>query len=278
MSRKPGFYPDVPAEEYHEGLQQDPRPLSSTLAKDLLRKLPAEAKWTLEHGEHKVAYDEGRAIHELILEGDLKTIVELPFDSWRTKASQEAKGSAYLDGLTPMLPRDLDPIRHLAATVRANPDVNALVTSGGQAELSALATIDGVPVQARYDYLRLPDDTHRGFILDLKTVARSASPRDFMRNAASYGYHIQAAFYQMVLEALGHPDVPFFWLVVSKQEPHAHSIIQASSEDLQVGRDLAYRALEIWESILKDGWPTNTPITQSALPAWILYEAMEQAL
>ena len=46
-----GLHEDIPADVYHAGLA-NPRPLSSTLAKNLLRKLPEEARWELEQGEH----------------------------------------------------------------------------------------------------------------------------------------------------------------------------------------------------------------------------------
>ena len=270
---EPGIYPDIPAKVYHAGLTT-PRPLSSTLAKNLLRKLPEEALWELEHGEHKDAYDFGTAAHELILQGELQTAVELPFDSFRSKAAQEARDEARVEGLTPFTEGKLDDVRRMADVVRAKPENASLLGTGGQAEVSALVECDGIMLQTRYDYLRLPDETHEGFILDLKTVADSAHPRDFMRNGAVYGYHIQAAMYQLVLQLLGYPKLPFIWLVVSKQEPYASSLIQASQVDLEVGQLMLTQAIIRWKAV-QAGKQHGAGITQSFFPAWIQYEAEE---
>ena len=270
---EPGIYPDIPAKVYHAGLST-PRPLSSTLAKNLLRKLPEEALWELDHDEHKASYDFGTAAHELILQGELQTAVELPFDSFRTKAAQEARDQARLDDLTPFTEGKLDDVRRMADVVRAKPENASLLGTGGQAEVSALAECDGIMLQTRYDYLRLPDEHHEGFILDLKTVADSAHPRDFMRNGATYGYHIQAAMYQLVLQLLGYPKLPFIWLVASKQEPYASSLIQASQVDLEVGQLMLTQAIIRWKAV-QAGKQQGAGITQSFFPAWIQYEAEE---
>ena len=272
--RGPGLYPGIPAKVYHAGLST-PRPLSSTLAKNLLRKLPEEALWELEHGERKDSYDFGTAAHELILQGELQTAVELPFDSFRTKAAQEARDEARLGGLTPFTEGKLDDVRRMADVVRAKPENASLLGTGGQAEVSALVECDGIMLQTRYDYLRLPDEKHSGYILDLKTVAGSAAPRDFLRNAAGYGYHIQAAMYVKVLELLGYGTLPFIWLVASKQEPYASSLIQAQPDDLQIGGGLLEIAERKWAHIIENGWPTTTGITQAGMPGWIEYEAEE---
>lgn len=272
LTRPAGLYPGIPNKEYHEGLQTDPRPLSSTLAKNLLRSLPSDARYELEHGEWKDSYDFGAAVHELILEGELKTVVELKYDSYRTNAAKDQRDEARRAGGIPMLSHRLDEARAMADAVRSDPEVMKLLSTGGYAEISALCEIEGVPVQTRYDYLRLPDDTHRGYILDLKTTGESAAPRDFQRNGAVYGYHIQAALYRMALAELGYPDLPFFWLVVSTKKPYAHSIIQASEMDLKTGEALARLALEIWGDIIRDGWPKSTPIIQSSFPMWTHYE------
>ena len=275
----PGLHPGIPAHVYHAGLTRDPRPLSSTLAKNLLRTLPAEARWHLENHEDKPAYATGTAIHELLLQGELQTIVEFPYDSWRTKEAREARDGALIEGATPMLTKDLDQAREIVAAARGNTDVTRLLDASGHAEISALATIEGVPVQARYDYLAEPaTETGAGYIVDVKTVAGSAHPDQFNRAAATYGYHIQAALYRRVLEELGHGELPFYWIVISKQEPYAASVIKASEIDLMTGSELVDRALNIWRDVIKHGWPATTGITESSLPAWAHYEVEDQEI
>lgn len=265
-----GLHPNVPNDVYQRGLTT-PRPLSSTLAKNLLRRLPEEVLWELAHHETKRAYDFGIAVHELILQGGLQTVQELDFDSFRTKEARAARDEAREAGLTPMLASSLTAAREMAAVVREKPENAALLATGGDAEISALVEYDGITMQTRYDYLRLPDETHEGFILDLKTVEGSAHPRGFVRNGASYGYHIQAAMYQVVLELLGYPRLPFIWLVASKTPPYASTLIQASQVDLEVGREMLAAAIVQWKKVLA-GETSTTGITQSQFPTWIQYE------
>ena len=269
-----GLHPDIPNDVYHAGLA-NPRPLSSTLAKNLLRKLPEEARFELEHGEHKESYDLGTAEHELILQGGFQTVAELDFDSYRSKDAQTARDNARAEGKTPLLGKKLDSVKAMADAVRSKPDNAALLDSGGMAEVSALVEYAGVPLQTRYDYLQLPRDGKGGFILDLKTVAGSADQREFLRNAASYGYHIQAAMYQKVLELLGYGRLPFIWLVVSKKEPYASNLIQAQPDDLEIGAGMFEIAVKKWGQIIKNGWPQTTGIRQAGMPKWIEYEAGE---
>ena len=272
--RGPGLYPWIPNAEYHRGLV-DPRPLSSTLAKNLVRMLPEEARWHQEHGEYKQSFSEGTAAHELILQDGFQTVVEMPYDSWRSKEAREARDAAQAEGLTPMLTAQLHNVKAMAEAVRSKPDNAQLLGTGGEAEVSALVEHDGIMLQTRYDYLRLPNEKHSGYILDLKTVAGSAAPRDFLRNAAGYGYHIQAAMYVKVLELLGYGKLPFIWLVASKQEPYASSLIQVQPDDLQIGGGLLEIAERKWAQIIENGWPTTTGITQAGMPGWIEYEAEE---
>lgn len=276
MTRTPGLYPGIPHAEYHAGLTPHPRPLSSTLAKNLLRTLPEEARWNLEHHEDKPAYATGTAIHELLLQGELQTIVEFPYDSWRTTEAREARDGALIEGATPMLTKDLDQAREIVEAARENPAARSLLDADGDTEVSALCEIRGVPVQARYDKLVMPANGDRGLIVDVKTVAGSAHPDQFNRAAANYGYHIQAALYRRVLEKLGHGELPFYWIVISKQEPYAASVIKASEIDLMTGSELVDRAIGIWRNILEHGWPATTGITESSLPAWAHYEVEDQ--
>ena len=270
---KPGIYPDIPAKVYHAGLST-PRPLSSTLAKNLLTMLPEEALWELEHGEHKDSYDFGTAAHELILQGELKTAIELPFESFRTREAKEAKAEAESQDLTAFATGKLDEVRGMADVVLAKGENAGLLGSGGQAEVSALVECDGIMLQTRYDYLRLPDETHEGFILDLKTTTGSASPSAFNKVAGKYRYHVQAAMYQWVLQLLGYPKLPFIWLVVSKNKPYASSLIQASQTDLETGQLCLNDAINKWKAV-QSGKTASSGITQSSLPAWIQYEAEE---
>ena len=176
-----------------------------------------------------------------------------------------------------MLTAELAEIRQIVKAVKSNPLVRELLPDYGRAEVSALAVLHGVKVQARFDYLVMADAPTGsrfgtwGWIVDVKTVAGSANPHDFNRTAANYGYHIQADLYQRVARALGH-ELPFYWLVVSKTPPFACSIIRVSDIDLTAGSVQTDKALKLWADVLANGWPKNVEVYESELPGWVHYE------
>lgn len=276
VSREPGLYPGIPNSEYQRGLI-DPRPLSWSTGKLLALASPAEFQHALSNPVHKAAFDEGQAVHELVLEGEFKTVVELPFDDLRTKAAKEARDEAYAAGLTPMKSADLAPIHAMAEAVRNSALASSVLTSG-EPEVSALAldADTGVMMQARFDWLR-DLDSRRPIIVDLKTTARGVDPRSANREIADRHYHGAAAYYARVLRALGYPDPVFLFIFVSKAAPHLVSVTQLSLVDRQVGDLLVDKMLSTFTRCTAAGvWPGHdTEIHTTQLPIWSTYEAEE---
>ena len=112
MITEPGFYPDMPADEYHS----DPCPkpsLNQSLAKVLLDRSPLHA-WHQHprlnpnyerNGETK--FDLGTCAHAMLI-GRGKEIVPIPFDDWRSKAAKEAREDAALAGKQAVLEHQHD--------------------------------------------------------------------------------------------------------------------------------------------------------------------------
>lgn len=273
MSRTPGLYEGLSNAEYQAGLT-NPRPLQSTNAKHLITASPAEFIWHINNRVEQSYFDAGQALHELVLEGEFKSVTVLPFDNWRTKASQEAKAAAYAAGQTPMLERDLVDVYAMAKAVRKS-ELAQSVLSNGKPEVSALAVDPetGITLQARFDWLRL--DTPRPQIIDVKTTAKGANPKSFNREAAERRYHFSASFYSRVLTALGYHEPEFLWVVVGKDEPHMVSVVAYSEVDRTAGDVLVDHALRLYAECTETGeWPGyDTRIHQSALPAWAHDEA-----
>lgn len=273
MSIKPGLHHGIPNAVYQAGLT-DPHPLQSTYAKNLITGSPAEFIWRRDHREEKSYFDAGQALHELVLEGQFTSVEVLPFDNWRTKASQEAKAEAYAAGKTPMLERDLENVYAMAAAVRESSLAQSLLVVG-HPEVSALAVDPdtGLTLQARFDWLR--DLEGKPLIVDLKSTAKGANPRSFNREAADLRYHFSASFYSRVLTALGYPEPQFMWLVVGKDAPHSVSVIEYSEVDRTAGDVLVDHALRLYAECTRSGiWPGwDTHIHQSSLPPWAHDEA-----
>ena len=260
-------------EDYHAGMRPGVKPLSSTFAKELINKSPYEAKFA--ERKDSPAFAIGRAIHELALEGEYKTILPCDVSDWRTKAAKELKAQAEADGLTPMKLSELEHVEAIAAAVRAHP-IAAEILSEGHAEVSALVEDDGLYEQVRIDWLRV--DQKRPALWDLKAVAGTANPREFNRTIATYGYHVQAAMYADVIKRVLKLDVDptYSWIVVSKEKPYAVSVVKASKATMQTGFLLYAKAREIYRESVETGtWAGYDEITESELPMWAEYQAEE---
>lgn len=237
---KPGLYESISNADYHRGLLSDPKPLSSSMAKTLVTKSPAEFKWEADNRVEKDAFDEGQAVHELVLEGGFKTIDVYDFDSWRTKESQAAKAESYANQRHPMLKKDTANLYAMAGAVKSSKLASSVFTDG-KPEVSALVqdTKSGIWLQARFDWLR---DDH-AVIGELKTTAKGANPRSFNREIAERHYHLAGAFYSRVLRLLGYETPTFRYVAVSKAAPHLVSVLELTVSDRIVGDHLVHRHL-----------------------------------
>lgn len=281
MTLEPGLHYDISNEDYHRGMASDPKPLSSSMAKTIAIKSPAEFRWEQTHRIDRSAFDEGQAVHELVLEGGFKSIDVHGFDSWRTKEARTARDASYAVQRHPLLARDVAPLQDMADAVRAS-SLAAAELSNGRPEVSALAFDPefGINLQARFDWLRLPEfGADRPAIVDLKTSVIGANPRTFNREIAERRYHLSMAFYRRVLMLLGYDDPELKFVVVDKKAPHLVSVHEVSVSDRIVGDVLAKKAIGTYAACLATGeWPGyDTAIHHTDMPAWATYEAEEIA-
>lgn len=257
----PGVYDDVPEDEYHA----DPS-LSSTGAR-LLVDCPAKYRHTADHGErHSAAFDLGKAAHALVL-GVGAPVRVVDADDWRTKAAREERDAARADFETPMLRKDWERVCAMAEALLRHPTARAWVEHG-RPEVSLFWSDPrhDVPCRARIDYLR---DTSRVVLVDIKTTT-NASPAAFTRSVASYGYHVQAAWYQTGARHLLDLDEPppFVFLVQEKEPPYLVGVYELDDDALTAGRHLASRAVAIWRECTDRGeWPAY-PAQVLTLPRW----------
>lgn len=276
-----GLHEDIPNAVYHAGMLSDPKPLSSSMAKTIVTKSPAEFRWEQDHRVERQVFDEGQAVHELVLEGGFKSIDVLDFDSWRTKDAKTARDESYAAQRHPLLTSDIAPLQSMANAVAASPLASGVFVNG-KPEVSALVFDEehGVHLQARMDWLQLPEwGGSRPVIADLKTTIKGANPRSFNREIAERRYHLSMAFYRRVLMLLGYDDPQLLFVVVDKAAPHLVSVHEMSVSDRIVGDLLVDKAIATYAACLTaDKWPGyDQQMHVTDMPAWASYEAEDIA-
>lgn len=265
---EPGVYDEMPEDRYHA----DPVPagsLSSTGARELLG-CPARYAYTQEHGRpDSRAFDLGKVAHAMIL-GTGAEYVALSYDAWTTKAAREARDEARAAGLVPLTRPEMEQAEGIAAAFRASPAA-ALLAEDGLPERSLFWVDDktGIWCRARLDH------SNGLTTVDLKTT-RDADPHKFGRDAATYGYHIQAAFYLRGIRALGLAgdlEPEFVFALVEKVPPYLTSTPALDAEALAVGDELVGRALRRYVECERTGYWPGYPaeIVTVSLPRWATY-------
>lgn len=260
----PGFHDDLPEADYHA----DRDSLSVSGAKVML-KAPALFRYQQDNPVHKDVFDFGSAAHALVL-GVGAEIVEIQADDWRTKLVQAARDDAREEGLVPLLSKDYLRVREMADALSSHRLATRLL-SEGRPEVSAYAPdgATGVMRRGRFDWLGST------ILTDYKTAA-SSEPNAFVKAAANFGYHMQAAWYTDLARDLGHPADAFAFIVQEKEAPYLVTVIELPAELVEVGRDRNRRALERFRDCTESGyWPGYVPddtFAQPAAPRWALYD------
>jgi hypothetical protein len=262
---KPGLHFDLPETDYH-GHQGS---LSVTGAKTLLRA-PALYKWQREHPVHKDVFDFGKAAHQRVL-GVGAQVTRLDFDSWRTKAAQEARDAERAAGRVPLLGADFERVQAMADALREH-TLAAQLLGAGEPEVSAFCADEptGVMRRSRFDWI---EPTR--ILVDYKTTVCS-EPSAFARSAATFGYHMQAAWYLDIADDLDLEPRGFLFIAQEKEAPYLVSVVELTADALEVGRARNRRALQMYRDCSESGiWPGYTPdtdITPIDLPAWAYRE------
>lgn len=267
-----GIVHGLPEAEYHRGPE-----LSSTGAKTLL-DVPARYAWQRTHGRpDKTAYDFGHLIHELIL-GVGQGIHVAAFDSWRTKAAQEASDAARRRGEVPVLRKDLLEASAARREVRRHPIAGRLI-QGGTPEVSVFWTDEETQVacRGRIDYLT-KTRTGRDLIVDVKSTREGgANPARFGRSVHDYRYHLQAAWYLAGAVATGlvQPDAGYLFLIVETTPPHPVTVARLDDDALTLGHSLMRRALDLYRTCTLTGeWPSySAEVAEISLPPWAWKES-----
>lgn len=210
----PGYYRDIPNEQYHSG------PGISKSQLDLVRKSPSLLQWSKtapEDEEKKSALNVGDAVHALLLEPErFKAEYAVgPENAPRnTKAGKEkwAEFEASLKpGQTVLTAEEGRKIQLIYGSVMAHPNARWLVDAKGDAEASIYWNDPetGLLCRCRPDKVL----TEHNWIVDVKTTA---DMNKFARSVYDYRYHVQDPFYcEGYRQHFGEVPAGFLFLVVS---------------------------------------------------------------
>jgi hypothetical protein len=273
-----GVVDGMPDVEYHA----HPALSCSGARKLLPPSCPALFRWEQDHPrESTKAFDAGHAAHQLVL-GTGPEIVVIEHDDWRTKDAKERRDAAYAAGQVPLLTKEYEPIKAMAAALRAHPVASKLLDPGrGRPEQSLFWTDrkSGVPLRARLDFLPHVVSGRRLLLADYKT-ALSADPVEFKRSAANYGYHQQDSWYSDAARALGlDPDPAFLFVVQMKSPPYLVTVVELDEQAKRIGRQLNRHAINTFQQCTAQGrWPGfSDEVELVSLPAWYVrkYEETE---
>lgn len=261
---KDGIYPGMSRAEYDsiDAINQ------STLKH--FKKSAAHARLAITNPKEPTsAMDFGNAFHCAVLEPNrfADTYVIAPNLGNRSNADKAAWGEFRANNIGKEIVT-LDEMARIKAMKDAcytHPIVSKLLNGGGKNEICVVWTDKETGLRCK----SLLDRTTRFMdwtvVVDLKTC-EDASPNEFARAAAKYGYHEQSAFYLAGLDALAPASRRFFFVAVEKSEPHGIVIYEPDEVSLGHGRAAFRRHLTMYAQCKStDIWPSY-PIGITPLP------------
>jgi hypothetical protein len=219
----------------------------------------------------------GTAVHTALLEPDIfeRDYVVAPKFDRRTKEGKEASQAweAENAGKTMLTAEQMAAIEQMVASVHGHTGAANLLGSG-LAEMSGFWIDEtGIECKCRPDWLVTMEGRTDWVtaIVDVKTCV-DASADGFSRAIATFGYDVQAAFYQDGLKALTGRTIPFYFIAVEKDLPYAVAAYKASDDVIEVGRSKYRAALQLLKWCRdNDRWPAYQPngeIETITLPRW----------
>jgi hypothetical protein len=254
----------ISAEEY----QADPCPEPSLSRGAIIHLLdcPAKAFWNHprlnpdfpkdERDEAK--FDQGKATHNLLLEGGNKIFVVEGFDDWKKSAAKEARYEVRGIGKIPLLTKQFDHVSAMIEAarrkIREYSDLGISdMAKEGDAELSYLWQDNfGVWCRVRPDWIK----KDRTLIVDYKSTGTSANPDDYSGHINKMDYPTQSVFYRRGVAAVEGTTPDFVFIAQSDEPPYLCSFhgIDVMNEDMAVEK--VEVAIKLWAHCLKTGkWP-----------------------
>ena len=260
----PGIFPEVDPRDYHA----DPCPtpsLSNSIACTIIEH-SLEHAWCehprlnpmFERDEAK-KFDVGNAAHILFL-GRGKRFAVLDHENYTTKAARLERDEAIALGRSPVLAEQHARASHMAEVAKV--------------ELANYPDEDGVPMIADFQHgvaevmlcARDGDTWFRTLIdwwpqsqriiYDYKTTGMSIAPGELDRMMWGGGWHIQAAFHELLLDLLDPTNAgrrKHRFVVQETFEPFAVQVAQIPEDAMTIGRKQVAAAVRKWRQAMSVG-------------------------
>jgi hypothetical protein len=214
----------------------------------------------------------GSMLHAALLEPERppQYVVKPEEINLRTK-----EGKAWKDAQTlPVITKEeSEKITTCVQTMHQHETVRYILgKSAGQREVSVFRRdpATGLLCKGRLDIV-VEDTQGNTVICDVKTCL-DASPGQFRRTVAMFGYEQQAAFY---LDLLGAEH--FMFIAIEKEPPHGIGVYVLDGEAIEIGRETNARNLAAVSKCQETGqWPSYpTGIKTLTLPAWVKHASLD---
>jgi hypothetical protein len=264
-----GIYDGMSEDDYHGAHDA----LSSSGARTLIERSPAQFRYLQTHRKDKDEYDFGHGAHKYVL-GEGSEIVEVDAPTWQGGDAKRAKAAARAEGKIPLLTKQVVQAKEMARMVHAHPIAGKLFQQGKpEQSLFWQDEQTGVTLRARPDFMTWLGG--RLYVPDYKT-SRGSGPEDFSKSAGSYGYYMQHPFYTEGIRALGIADNPAFLFVTqSKEPPYFVDVCELAPDEVELGHLMNRKAIELFAECMASGeWPDYShEIHRISLPTWVRYHA-----
>ena len=252
---------DISNEQYHLS-----DALSASGAKTIATKSLADFKYAKR--DWVSAFDIGTATHTFVLEPELSSDVRCGPETRRGKAWAEQKEQADADGALLLTEPDYTLAIDMAQAVFNNEQAAELLAIDDMVAEASVFVKDG---STGADIRCRPDKWSQKskIILDLKTTT-APDPDGFSRQVASFGYHIQEAFYRRAMREAGEHIERFVFIAVGKSAPHNVGIYELDEDALREGEYAVDYALEQFVAATESGkWNSGFERLQTLeLPRW----------
>lgn len=244
----------------------------------LMNRSPAHYKHALDNPESKdsKALRIGSALHCAVLEPEkfASEYLVAPKVDRRIKANKEMYEAFVAQNEQKIIldTEEYGTVQAMSFSILSNPTVVKLL-KGTERELSIVAEYETQFLKGRLD----AHDAKLGIVSDIKTT-EDASREGFECSIFKYGYHTQAAMYQLICEELKLPAHDFVFICVEKEPPYAVGVYRLRNDVIAYGREHVVHLLEqLRTSEEANYWPSyGEGIADIALPAWALDKMEKQ--
>lgn len=232
-----------------------------------------EARRSMAHYRHAVdtpredcsAFQVGRCFHSFCLEPDEFLANVVVYDGKVRRGANWDDFQEENEGKEILTVSEMAMVEGMGAAVLAHPVASGLIAMAQLVEAAATWIHPATGMLCKMKIDGLTEDV----IFDLKSTA-DASPREFQRSIATYGYHLQAAHYQDGVQEILGSALPFVYICVEKESPHMVAVYELDDASVMEGKRLCDGLMAQIKACDDLGvWPGyGDGIQEIGLPVW----------